>query len=188
MRRTAEETRRHILDVAGELFYSRGARAVGMDLVIGTAGVANATLYRQFSTKDDLVAAYLIDRNADWWSRLQQLTESLPDARSRIMALFDMTLEDMVSPAYRGCATLNITSEFPDVDHPAHQAATDHKTQVLEWLRKQAEEAGADAPADFADELMIVLDGAQVLAGSLGSDGPSRRMKPLVERLLPAAR
>ncbi|MBW9121446.1 TetR/AcrR family transcriptional regulator [Microbacterium trichothecenolyticum] len=186
-RRTAEETRRHILDVAGELFYSRGARAVGMDLVIGNAGVANATLYRQFPTKDALVAAYLIDRNADWWIRLRQRTELLPDARSQIIALFEMTVEDMNGPGYRGCATLNITSEFPDAGHPAHQAAAEHKAGVLAWLREHAAEAGADDPDALADELMVVLDGAQVLAAALGTDGPSRRMMPLVERLLPAA-
>ncbi|WP_106403337.1 TetR/AcrR family transcriptional regulator [Actinocorallia populi] len=184
-RRSAEETRRHILDVAGDLFYSRGVRAVGMDLVINTAQVANATLYRQFSTKDELVAAYLVDRNTAWWERLNQATSALPGARERILALFDMTVTAMGQPGYRGCATLNVTNEFPDETHPAHRAASAHKREVLHWLREQAGQAGSADPDALADQLLIILDGAQVLAAAMGPEGPSRRMMLLVESLLP---
>ncbi|GAA0517604.1 TetR family transcriptional regulator [Paractinoplanes deccanensis] len=186
-RRSAAETRRHILDVAGDLFYSRGARAVGMDLVIKTAEVANATLYRQFPTKDELLTAYLVDRNTGWWQRLRETTEPLPSARERLLALFDMTVADMGQPGYRGCATLNVTSEFPDETHPAHRAAVEHKREVLHWLREQVAEAGAADPGALADQLMIILDGAQALAAAMGPDGPSRQMTALVEGLLPAA-
>ncbi|BAL93161.1 putative TetR-family transcriptional regulator [Actinoplanes missouriensis 431] len=184
-RRSSEQTRRHILDVAGDLFYARGARAVGMDLVIKTAEVANATLYRQFPTKDELLTAYLVDRNTGWWERLRVATDGVPDARDRLLALVDMTVDDMRQPGYRGCATLNVTSEFPDESHPAHQAALAHKREVLHWLREQAAQAGAANPDALADQLMIVLDGAQVLAAAMGPEGPSSRMRALVEGLLP---
>lgn len=190
-RRSPEETRRHILEVAGDLFYSRGVRAVGMDLVISTAGVANATLYRQFATKDELVTAYLVTRNERWWQRLRESTTA-PDARERIRALFDLIRQDMAVPGYRGCATLNITSEFPDTDHPAHTAAIAHKTQVQAWLRDQLREAGDPDPEDTAGKLMVILDGAQVLAAALGTDTPGDHMTQLAEQLLdtrvPAAR
>jgi hypothetical protein len=61
-----------------------------------------------------------------------------------------------------------------------------HKREVLAWLREQVKEAGAPDPDALADQLMIVLDGAQVLAASMGTEGPSRSMAPLVARLLPA--
>ncbi|MFF8974986.1 TetR/AcrR family transcriptional regulator [Streptomyces sp. NPDC014995] len=190
-RRSPEETRRHILEVAGDLFYSRGVRAVGMDLVISTAGVANATLYRQFATKDELVTAYLVTRNEHWWQRLRE-SATAPDARERIRALFDLIRQDMTVPGYRGCATLNITSEFPDTDHPAHTAAIAHKTEVQAWLRDQLREAGDPDPEDTAGKLMVILDGAQVLAAALGTDAPGDHMTQLAEQLLdarlPAAR
>lgn len=90
----------------------------------------------------------------------------------------------MHRPGYRGCATLNITNEFTDEAHPAHQAAATHKHEVLEWLRQQAAEAGARDPESLADQLMIILDGAQVLAAALGPEGPSRGMTELVRNLL----
>jgi AcrR family transcriptional regulator len=184
-RRSPEETRRHILEVAGELFYGRGVRAVGMDLVISTAGVANATLYRQFATKDELVTAYLVTRNEHWWKRLHESATAL-DARGRIRALFDLTRQDMAVPGYRGCATLNITSEFPDTDHPAHAAAVAHKTEVQAWMRDQLREAGDPDPEDTAGKLLVILDGAQVLAAALGTDAPGDHMIQLAEQLLDA--
>lgn len=184
-RRSAEDNRRHILQTAGDLFYSNGVRAVGMDRIIKEGGIANATLYRQFATKDELVTAYLVGRNEHWWERLHAATEDKPDARTRILALFEMTDADMDQPQYRGCATLNIVTEFPAPAHPAHQAAVSHKKEVLDWLREQVKETGALRPDELADELMIILDGAQVLAAALGAKGPSQRMSKLVERLLP---
>lgn len=185
-RRSAEDTRRHILEVAGDLFYTRGVRAVGMDLVISTAGVANATLYRQFATKDDLVTAYLVTRNNDWWRRLRESAAAVSDARARIGLLFDLTRQDMTRPGYRGCATLNITSEFPDTGHPAHAAAVAHKTEVQEWLGEQLREAGDTDPEDTAGKLLVILDGAQVLAAAMGSTAPGDHMTELAEQLLEA--
>jgi AcrR family transcriptional regulator len=185
-RRSAEETRRHILKVAGDLFYARGVRAVGMDLVISTAGVANATLYRQFATKDDLVTAYLVTRNEDWWRHLREAATTTPDARARIRLLFDLTRRDMAEPGYRGCATLNITSEFPETGHPAHAAAVAHKTEVQQWLCEQLREAGDTDPEDTAGKLLVILDGAQVLAAAMGSTAPGDHMTELAEQLLEA--
>ncbi|MBT2414724.1 TetR/AcrR family transcriptional regulator [Streptomyces sp. ISL-12] len=185
-RRSAEETRRHILKVAGDLFYARGVRAVGMDLVISRAEVANATLYRQFATKDDLVTAYLVSRNDDWWRHLRESAAAAPDARARIRLLFDLTRQDMTRPGYRGCATLNITSEFPDAEHPAHAAAVAHKTEVQEWLSEQLREAGDTDPEDTAGKLLVILDGAQVLAAAMGTTTPGDHMTELAEQLLEA--
>ncbi|MCX2181952.1 TetR/AcrR family transcriptional regulator [Streptomyces sp. SKN60] len=183
-RRPAEETRRHILKVAGDLFYSRGVRAVGMDLVISSAKVANATLYRQFATKDDLVTAYLVTRNKEWWQHLRETAAAAPDARARIKVLFDLTRQDMALPGYRGCATLNITSEFPEQDHPAHAAAVTHKAEVQEWLCEQLREAGDADPQDTAAKLLVILDGAQVLAAAMGTTDPGDHMVELAEQLL----
>ncbi|MET9596032.1 TetR/AcrR family transcriptional regulator [Streptomyces sp. NPDC006516] len=186
VRRSAEETRLHILKVAGDLFYARGVRAVGMDLVISSAEVANATLYRQFATKDDLVTAYLVTRNNDWWQHLRQMAADAPTPRARIKALFDLTRQDMTRPGYRGCATLNITNEFPQADHPAHAAAVAHKREVQEWLCEQLREAGDTHPEDTAGKLLVILDGAQVLAAAMGTTAPGDHMTELAEQLLEA--
>ena len=47
------------MQVADELFYARGLRAVGIDEIIEKSGAAKATLYAHFPTKDDLITAFL---------------------------------------------------------------------------------------------------------------------------------
>jgi AcrR family transcriptional regulator len=61
------EVRTRILETACTLFYQRGVRAVGVDLVVEKAGVAKTSLYRHFGTKDDLIAAFLKREDEDFW-------------------------------------------------------------------------------------------------------------------------
>ena len=63
--------RRRILDAAAEMFYARGIRGVGMDTIIAASGVAKATLYAHFPTKDDLVLAYLARADSAWQGKLR---------------------------------------------------------------------------------------------------------------------
>lgn len=103
-RRSAAQTREHMLAVAHELFYWHGVRAIGVDKVAAEAGIAPTTLYRLFASKDDLVAAY-VDRAArryrDWFTAATAVDGRGP--RQRILALFD-ALADQVQPdRCRGC-------------------------------------------------------------------------------------
>ena len=63
-----QDLREHILRTASDLFYRRGVRAVGVDLIIQEAGVAKTSLYRHFPTKDDLIVAFLEREVVDFWS------------------------------------------------------------------------------------------------------------------------
>src|SRR5918994_1513929 len=55
-----------LLDAAAELFYRRGIRAVGVDLIADVAGTTKKTLYDRFGSKDALVALYLRRRAQRW--------------------------------------------------------------------------------------------------------------------------
>ncbi|MEO8229413.1 MAG: helix-turn-helix domain-containing protein, partial [Chloroflexota bacterium] len=52
--RTRVTARERLLAAASELFYERGIQATGVDAIIKAAGVAKATFYRHFPSKDDL--------------------------------------------------------------------------------------------------------------------------------------
>ncbi|MDP9885824.1 AcrR family transcriptional regulator [Sinomonas atrocyanea] len=185
-RRTAEENRRNVLDVATRLFYRQGIRAVGMDAVVKECGVGNATVYRQFPTKDALATAYVQGRADAWFERMEQAADEHPDARHKLLAVFEVLAEDTAGAGYRGCPMLNTNTEFPDGGHPAHLAAVAHKQQVREWFRSLAAEAGAAEPERLADDLLIVLNGAYATAAVLDGAAYGGRALDLAWRLIEA--
>ncbi|MDR6620793.1 TetR family transcriptional regulator [Sinomonas atrocyanea] len=185
-RRTAEENRRNILDVATRLFYREGIRAVGMDAVVKECGVGNATVYRQFPTKDALATAYVQGRADAWFERMEQAAGQHTDPRQKLLAVFEVLAEDTAGAGYRGCPMLNTNTEFPDGRHPAHLAAVAHKQQVRDWFRSLAAEAGAAEPDRLADDLLIVLNGAYATAAVLDGAAYGGRALDLARRLIEA--
>jgi AcrR family transcriptional regulator len=185
-RRTAEENRRNILDVATRLFYQEGIRAVGMDAVVKECGVGNATVYRQFPTKDALATAYVQGRADAWFERMEHPAGQHPGPRHKLLAVFEVLAEDTAGAGYRGCPMLNTNTEFPDGRHPAHLAAVAHKQQVRDWFRSLAAEAGAAEPDRLADDLLIVLNGAYATAAVLDGAAYGGRALDLAQRLIEA--
>jgi AcrR family transcriptional regulator len=184
VRRTGEENQRNILEVATGLFYRQGIRAVGMDAVIKASGVGNATVYRQFPTKDALATAYVQGRADAWFRRMTEAAEKIQDPRGKLVAVFEVLTADSANPGYRGCPMLNTSTEFPDRQHPAHLAAVNHKQQVRDWFRDLAADAGAQDPDRLAEELLIVLNGAYITADILDGGSYAERALVLARRLI----
>jgi AcrR family transcriptional regulator len=185
MRRTAAETREHVLDVATGLFYWHGIRATGVDRIAAAAGVSTNVLYRAFATKDELVAAY-IDRarEAGVVAFDAACAAAGPDPRAQIRAMFD-TLATQIQPTvFRGCACMMTMAEFPDADLRAHQGAVAAKRWIRERFGALAAKLGAADPDLLADQLTLVWEGTNATAQSLGVDGPPASTRALVDTLL----
>lgn len=190
MRRTAAQTREHVLDVANELFYWNGIRATGIDKVAAEAEVAPITLYRLFASKDDLVGAYL--QRADLlyrgWFDAAALSGG-PHPRDQILALFDALAEQVQPHLCRGCPFLMALAEFPAATHPAHRHAVATKSWVRSRLGELTDEladvASLPHPASVADHLTLLMEGVYASAQALGADGPAHRARALAGMLLP---
>lgn len=185
MRRTAAETREHILEVATRLFYWQGIRATGVDKIAAEAGVSPNALYRVYATKDDLVAAYIARSRADSEVRLNAAVAAADDdPRARILAMFDTLAEDIRPDRFRGCACLMTMAEFPDPALPAHQGAVGAKEWVRAKFGELAEQLGVTDPKTLADQLSIIWEGTNSTAQALGADGPPANTRPLVVAIL----
>jgi AcrR family transcriptional regulator len=181
MRRTAEQTREHVLGVARELFYWRGIRATGVDTVAATAEVAPTTLYRLFASKDELVAAYLEREAAGYRSWFTAATaEPAGDRDGRILALFDALAEQVRPENCRGCPFQLGLAELPDTGAPGHA----HAVEVKAWTRDRLRELAGDDV--LGDQLALVMEGVYASAAALGDAGPAARARALVARLLAA--
>ena len=165
--------RERVLDAAFALFYARGIRAVGVDLIIAESGVAKATFYKHFPAKDDLVVAYLDKVDGVWSSQLHDAAAAAgPDAADQLVGLFDALRSACRREGYRGCAFINAAAESQP-GTPVHERTVAHKAAVLSWVRDLAERAGARDPGSLARSLTLLLDGG-LASGALdaGPDAP----------------
>src|SRR6201990_130171 len=106
--------RERLLAAANELFYAEGVNTVGIDRVIERAGVAKASLYSTFGSKDELVRAYLAARATARQSRVLEHIARYTDPREKILSIFDLLGEMSADPSYRGCAFMRAGAEAPE--------------------------------------------------------------------------
>jgi AcrR family transcriptional regulator len=184
--RVAPAPRERILRTAERLFYRDGYRAVGVDTIIAESGVAKMTLYRHFPSKDDLIAAYLERANEQLLAWMEGLIGSRSDPRAALEAVFDGVAKLSSSPECLGCAFVAAAGEFPDPDHPGHEAAAAHKRAVVERLCELAERAGARDPDALAEELLLIMDGAWSAARVFGPGSHGRRASEAAKALIAA--
>src|ERR1700682_5917200 len=98
--RTARE---RLLASADELFYAEGVHTVGIDRIISHAGVAKASLYNIFGSKEELVRAYLESRHAGTSERVSRALMRYRTPRDRLLGVFDAQGEQITDPAFNGC-------------------------------------------------------------------------------------
>jgi AcrR family transcriptional regulator len=151
--------RDRLLDAADELFYAEGVHTVGIDRVIDHAGVAKATLYATFGSKDELVRAYLQRRHEARRIRITTGLERFTTPRDRLLGVFDLLAESAARPGYRGCAFYNASAER----HPS-SVVQEESDATRAWTRALftdlAREAGARDPEALAGQLVILYDGS----------------------------
>lgn len=174
-----------IRETARELFYREGIRAVGVDTIVTQAGVTKPSLYRSFGSKEDLVASYLRDYDADYWQKFDAvMAQHQGDPRAQLRAWFARAAQRVGMPLYRGCGMTNAAVEYPEPDHPGRQIAVANKTELRRRLIAMAEAIGARDPAVLGDGLLLLLEGAYVMAQLLGQDGPSPSVAAAAEALI----
>jgi AcrR family transcriptional regulator len=177
--------RERILDTAYALFSRHGIRAVGVDRIIAASGVAKMTLYRHFTSKDELVLAFLRERERRWtmeWLHGDASSRG-EDGASRMLAIFDVFDEWFQQPDFEGCSFINALLEFDDLEHPIRQASTEHLATIRGLVRDFAEEAGVADPDAVARQWHILMKGSIVAAGE-GDRLAARRARVLGEMLL----
>jgi AcrR family transcriptional regulator len=160
--------RDRIFETASDLFYRHGIRAVGVDAIAQEAGTNKMSFYRAFPSKDDLVAEYLRDQQAeyfDWWD--EAIAPFAGDARRQIEALFAAYLDlarfkakaDCGCKTSRGCALGNAAVEIPEGNEVLGGIVHAYKTEIRKRLRKLAREAGARDAEALGDALMLLMEG-----------------------------
>jgi len=120
MARDSSETRRRLIAAADGLFYGQGIRAVGVDAIAEAAGVTKRTLYYHFASKDDLIAAYLEERDLPTLGRYQRMIpEGAAPAEHRIRRIFERLGKNAEDPHWRGCSFLRASGRVRKSARPS---------------------------------------------------------------------
>lgn len=174
-----------LLKAADELFYEEGVHVVGIDRVIERAGVAKATLYSAFGSKDELVRAYLEGRHERRALRITTELERFLTPRERLLGVFDIVGEIAASTGFRGCAFHNASAE----SRPG-SAVEEVSDRTRAWVRslfvELARAAGADDPDGLAGQLVLLYDGASMGAQMDRNPAAAASAKAVAEILIDA--
>jgi AcrR family transcriptional regulator len=162
--------RERLLKAANELFYEEGVHTVGIDRVIEKAGVAKASLYSTFGSKDALVQAYLAGKHESRKARVTRKVAAATTPRARLLAVFDALEERVSEPNFRGCAFVLATAEGRP-GSAVRRVCDNSRAWMRDLLVELAKTAGAAEPERLAQQLLLVYDGAAV--GAYMDDDPA---------------
>ena len=178
-----------LVATASELFYREGVRAVGVQRVIEEAGVAKASLYAHFESKDELVAACLDQRVCAWRARVEDhLQRSTLDARGKLLAFFDLQAEWISGPDFRGCPLQSVSTEIADAAHPAKRVMAGHRQWLHDLVTTLAADAGLQPLDEVVGALIVLYDGASAAALVDGRAAVATHARWAVERLIDVSR
>jgi AcrR family transcriptional regulator len=170
-----------LLEAASDLFYDRGVRAVGVDLIAETAGTTKKTLYDRFGSKDALVALYLLRRAHRWREYLLDRLTGASPGEPQVMLVFE-ALETWMGPQRRGCAFVNAYAELGDSDHPAVPVIRAEKA----WMRTLFDTLTGDVA--LGAHLHLLYEGTLVVLTAGADPGATAEARRSVQIAMAAAR
>src|SRR5271169_321622 len=166
--------RDRIMKTASDLFYRHGIHAVGVDTIASEAGTNKMSFYRNFVSKDELVAEYLRAEEREgllWWD--QTVAAHAGDPRLQLESLFDVLVENNCEEDSRGCALANAAVEITEPAHPARPVIEKYKADMRRRFRRLAHEMHARDPNSLGDALMLLWEGSYLTRLTFpGEHGP----------------
>ena len=171
-----ESGRERVMRAAYELFSRQGTRAVGVDAVIGEAGVAKMTLYRNFASKDDLILAFLERRETMWthgWVRAESQRRGATPVQ-RLLAIFEIFGEWFARSDFEGCSFVTTLLEVTDRNSAVRLASAKHLANIRNYLCELATQAGIADADSFARQWHILMKGSIVAAAEGDTQAAAR--------------
>ena len=178
--------RARLLAAASELFYEEGVHSVGIDRVIERAGVAKASLYDTFGSKEELIRSYLLSRQEARQARILDRLGRFTTPRTRLLGIFDVLADSLAEPNYRGCAFVRASAEMR-VGSSAKTVCDDSRAWLRALFTDLAKQAGATRPAALAKQLVLLYDGASVSAQMDGDAKAAATARAIAALMLDAA-
>jgi AcrR family transcriptional regulator len=181
LRADAERNRRRLLDAATQLFRERGLE-VGVGEIAERAQVGRGTLFRNFPTKEDLIAAIVVERMNELVDRGRELV-SASDAGE---ALFEYLGEIVGRQQLDRALAEAVADEL--LANPGIRAAHAELVGVLDTLLGRAQAEGRIRSDVGALDVLMLLKGVTQAVGAFAHVDPEigNRQLDLVRAALTA--
>lgn len=184
-----EKAQEIILNAAEELFYQEGIHAVSVDAVVERAGINKMSVYRQFSSKTDLVLAYMSRKQQAFWADWEESLSKHPDQpREQLLQFFRDLAARASCTDFRGCCFINVAVEFPDPSHPVRELVAMHQRRIHDAFLERSAALGAVQPKELAYTLLLLMEGMYADSQTCGTNSAAIQMLPaIVEKLIDTA-
>ncbi len=176
-----------LVDTALDLFDRHGFHAVGIDRILGEAGLAKMTIYHHFDSKEALIVEAIGKRDAAFREKFSAAIAGAAPGRAELLAMFDAIEAWTREPSFKGSLFDKAAAEYGEKDHPVKKAVLAHKGWLFGEVRRAAAASGAADPVKLAAELFLLIEGAVLAAAVTGDRTAARRAKAAAETLIAAA-
>lgn len=176
-----------IIETASELFYFQGFNQTGINQIIAEAGVAKASMYQHFRSKEDIAVAYLEARHIMWIGKLVDFISTEKTPKGKILKTFDYLTDWLTRVNYRGCGWQNIITDLPNDHDKIRNHAIVHKNEVRSFIKsllKNEKQYTNEEAEQLGDEVVILLEGAIILSQIQKEDWPIKVAKKACRKLL----
>jgi hypothetical protein len=184
-----EKVRERIIRVASDLFYKQGYNSTGINQIIAEADIAIGSLYNHFSSKNDLLHAYLVKEELDWFKGFENSTSTISDPREKLLALIDYRKKLQQTSKFAGCHFIKIISEIGEGNSSVSGFAQQHKEKQKELIRTLVNEYTAQAlmtdPELTAENIFLLIEGAVVTSTISRQNDSFDHVKKIVQGLIP---
>lgn len=177
-----------IVAVSSRLFYEQGYNTTGINQIIAEAGIAKASLYHHFPSKNDLLHKYLEEKDQSLFEQLDNFLTPYSHPRDCLIALFDFRIKRQLDQHFGGCAFVKASVEVPE-EKEAHQIISRHKEHFKRFIKtlvKQLEGQHLLRPDQLSDTLYLLMEGAIADAQIMKNKTSLAKAKKIAQQLLKA--
>jgi len=182
-----ELVRKKILDTASDLFYHKGYNLTGINEIIKEAGVAKATLYHHFKSKDEICLAFIIQKNSQFLKDIESFVFEFRSGKDQCLAFFDFLLKFYESNAFNGCWCINTISELPKNEKKIRKLIQSEKDKLISLIEKvvEANNIGKEENRSrLSKQIYLLYEGAISESHMLGKSWPIKEARTLCEIIL----
>ncbi|MFT4020840.1 MAG: TetR/AcrR family transcriptional regulator [Acinetobacter sp.] len=177
--------RLHILEVATALFGQYGYHAVGVDWIYKEAKISKKTLYKYFTSKENLIIEVLSKRDEDCFISLNETLAGVEEPLKKLELIFDWHHQWFNQQSFTGCLFTKAANEFPDKHEPIHKIVTQQKEKLIARIENILKELlSVEKANNLAPVIMMFLDGAMLSAQVIENKNAAKEAWEAVKQLI----